>query len=138
MSYATQNAGIKRGGRTLPAVILVLLFLAVITAITICFAQKGSIVILENPDGSGFSMNLKEWTAEDKCDLFLKKGEVLEVEVVVEEGDVDLSILGANGAEPYMGNDLGSMRFTVTVPETDRYIVHVAGKRATAKITVKK
>jgi hypothetical protein len=37
-----------------------------------------------------------------------------------------------------MGNGLKSCRFTVTVSETDEYVIQVTGKNASGKITVKK
>ena len=36
------------------------------------------------------------------------------------------------------GNNLGSGVFTVTVFETDKYLVRITGKGATGKVTVKK
>mgnify|MGYP007102228455 FL=1 len=66
------------------------------------------------------------------------KGDVLQVEVVREDGEIDLVITGKNGAEPYTGNDLESIEFTVTVSETDKYEVRITGKNATGKIMVKK
>jgi hypothetical protein len=113
-------------------------FIAIIIVISNCSAQKGSIVILENPKETGFTMNLKEWSSKNKCELFLNKGDVLQIEVVKESGEIGLVIKGKNGSEPYTGNKLESMKFTVTVPETDRYITHINGKNATGKITVQK
>ena len=113
------------------------LFIAVITAIPGCSATKGSIVILENPNGMGFTMDFKEWSSENKCELSLNKGDVLQIEVVRENGEIALMVSGKNGSEPYAGNNLKSIVFTVTVPETDKYDVRITGKNATGKVTVK-
>lgn len=113
------------------------LFIAVITAIPGCSATKGSIVILENPSETGFTMNFREWNSENKCELFLNKGDVLQIEVVREDGEIALIISGKNGSEPYTGNNLESIVFTVTIPETDKYDVRITGKNATGKVTVK-
>jgi len=119
-------------------IIFLPLFIAVIIVISNCSAQKGGIVILEDPNGTGFTMDFKEWSSKNKCELSLNKGDVLQIEVALEEGEIGLLIKGENGTEPYTGNNLKSIKFTVTVSETDRYITHVTGKNATGKITVKK
>lgn len=129
---------IKRRINNMHPIVFLPLFIAVIIAVSSCSAQKGSIIVLENPDGTGFTMDLKEWSSNNKCELSLSEGDVLQVEIVLEEGEISLTIRGENGAEPYAGNNLESMKFTVTVSETDNYITYVTGKNATGKITVKK
>lgn len=119
-------------------IIFLPLFMVIIIVISNCFAQKGRIVILENPNGTGFTMDFKEWSSKNKCELSLNRGDVLQIEIVREDGEIDLMIRGKNGTEPYTGNNLKSVNFTVTVSETDRYITHITGKNATGKITVEK
>jgi hypothetical protein len=136
MFFGKQNARIRRVQNMHPIVFLPL-FIAVITAIPGCSATKGSIVILENPSETGFTMNFREWNSENKCELFLNKGDVLQIEVVREDGEIALIISGKNGSEPYTGNNLESIVFTVTIPETDKYDVRITGKNATGKVTVK-
>lgn len=113
------------------------LFIAIIIVISNCSASKGSIVVLENPNGTGFTANFKEWSSKNKCELSLKEGDVLQVEVEHEDGEIDLMITGKNGSEPYVGNNLKSILFTVTVSETDKYDIWITGKNATGKVTVK-
>jgi len=119
-------------------IIFLPLFIAIIIGLSNCSAQKGSIVVLENPDGTGFTMDFKKWSSNNKCELFLNEGDELQIEVALEDGDIDLVIKGENGTEPYTGNNLESFKFTVTVSETDRYITHITGKNATGKVTVNK
>lgn len=119
-------------------IIFLPLFIVFIIVISNCYAQKGGIVILENPDGTGFTMEFKEWSSKNKYELSLNKGDVLEIEVAREDGEIDLMIRGENGTEPYTGNNIKSIKFTVAISETDRYITHITGKNATGKITVKK
>jgi len=118
-------------------VIFLFLIIAVIMAISGCTAPKGSIVILENPNGKGFTMDFKNWSSNQKCELSLNKGDMLQIEVVREDGRIDLTVSGKNGSEPYTGKDIRSGLFTVTVSESDKYDIRITGKDATGKITVK-
>jgi hypothetical protein len=113
------------------------IMIAIIIVISACTASKGSILIIETPNGAGFTMDFNEWRSNNKCELSLNRGDVLQIEVVREDGEIALVIIGKNGAEPYTGNGLGSGVFTVTVPVTDKYEIRVTGKDATGKITVK-
>ena len=56
---------------------------------------------------------------ENKYELSLNKGDVLQIEVDREEER--LRDRGQNGSEPYRGNNLESGMFTVTVCKTDQY-----------------
>lgn len=114
------------------------LVIAIVVAISACSATKGGIVILENLDGSGFTMDFKEWSSENKCELPLYGGDVLQIEIAREGGEIALAVLGKNGSEPYTGNSLESCAFTVTVSETDEYLIRIKGKDATGKVTVTK
>ncbi|MEM5768043.1 MAG: hypothetical protein AAGU32_07115 [Bacillota bacterium] len=97
--------------------------------------NKGGIVILEYP--RELTMEFKEWDAKNKGELSLKKNDVLQVEFARESGEIALEIKGKKGSEPYTGNDLSSGVFTVTVDETDTYMIRISGKDASGKITVK-
>lgn len=113
------------------------LVIAIILAFSACAASKGSIVILESPNNKGFTMDFKEWSSKNKCEISLNKGDVLQFNVVREAGEIYLTVSCKNGSEPYTGNDVKSGIFTVTVHETDQYVVHITGKDATGKVTVK-
>lgn len=113
------------------------LVIAIIVSISACSAPKNSILILENPNGTGFIMDFKEWSSKNKCELSLNKGDVLQIEVVREGGKIALMVSGKNGSEPYTGNNLESGLFTVTVSETDKYAIRITGKNATGKVMVK-
>ena len=123
----------KMKKRVLTGVLTMLLILA----LSACTAAKGSIVILEDGYETSFTMILEEFTSDNKCDLPLAAGNVIQVEVDREEGQFALSVSGKNGSEPYTGNDLESGIFTVTVSESDEYVFRIEGKDATGKITVK-
>ncbi|NMA34432.1 MAG: hypothetical protein GX940_07775 [Clostridiaceae bacterium] len=125
--------------------IIMLLLIAVIIVVLVfvnivipgLFTPKGSIVILEDPDGKGFTMDFTEWNSKNKCELSLNRGDVLQIEVKHKGGEISLAVSGKNGSEPYTGNDLRSGMFTVTVSESDDYIFRITGKSATGKVTVK-
>lgn len=139
MLSGRQITGIRRFQRIHPLVFLPLV-IAIITAIPACTASKGSIVILESLDGKGCTMDFREWTSSGRCELSLSGGDVLQVEVEVEreDGSIALTISGENGSEPYTGNNLAPGIFTVTVSETDKYLVIITGSHATGRLTVKK
>jgi hypothetical protein len=139
MLSGKQNAGLRRFKNMQPIhpIVFLPLFIAVIIAISACTAAKGSILILEDPNGTGFTMDFKAWSANNKCALSLRKGDVLQFEIARESGEITLSVSGRNGSEPYTGKSLQSGGFTVTVSETDDYVIRIAGKAATGKIAVK-
>lgn len=136
MSLGNRNSRIRRNQIMHPIVFLPM-FIAILIAINACKAAKGSIVILEETNGTGLTMDLKEWNSQDKRELSLNKGDELRVEVACEAGQIDLTITGKNGSEPYVGNNLESFAFTVAIAETDTYVIRVAGKNATGKVSVK-
>ncbi len=135
MFFGKQHARIRMRCNMHPIVFLPL-FIAILIAIQAYSAPKDSIIILENPNGTGFTMDFKEWSSKNKCELYLKKGDTLQIVAVSESGEYTLLILGENGSEPYAGNINRSMVFTVTVSETDKYEIRITGKNATGKVTV--
>ena len=122
--------------RKLRPVIFVILVIVALNLIPACTATKGSILILENPDGTGFTMDFNEWSSVNKCELPLNKGDEVQIEVARTSGKISLFMSGKNGSEPYTGSNLKSGVFTVTVAETDQYIFHITGISATGKIIV--
>ena len=82
-------------------------------------------------------MDFKKWSSTNKCELSLNKGDILQIEVVRENGKIALTVSSENGSEPYTGNNLKTGVFTVTVSETDKYVIRITGKDATGKVMVK-
>lgn len=109
---------------------------AVVLAFTACTATKGSIVINEKPFGTQFDISFNEWSAQNKCEMLLGKGEVIQVEIARDSGEISLTIRGKNGSEPYAGTNLDAGTFTVTAPETDGYLIQLSGNKATGKIVL--
>lgn len=118
--------------------VIIGIVLSVIILLPACAAPDGSIVILEDPDESSFTMDFTKYNGKSKCELSLDDGDVLQVEVTRDSGEIAFSISGKNGSEPYTGNDLESITFTTAVSETDEYVFRINGKDATGKILVKK
>jgi len=113
------------------------IILASLLLLSACAAPKGSIVMLENPNGTGFTMNFNQYNGKNKCELSLADGDVLQVEVARDSGKIALTVSGKNGSEPYTGNDLESGIFTIAVSETDEYVFRINGRDATGKVIVK-
>jgi hypothetical protein len=122
--------------RQMRQIIFLLLLIAIMTSAA-CTAPKGSMVIQEDSNGKGFTLDFKEWSSENKSELSLEQGDVLQFEIVREAGEIALNVRGKNGSEPYTGNDICSGTFTVTVSEADKYDIRITGKKATGKLTVK-
>lgn len=136
MLFKKQKPGINIYQRKYTIIFLPLV-IAIILMFSACSATTGSIVILEHPNGTGFVMDFKEWSSRSKYELSLNKGEVLQLDVTHEAGEINLKIRGKNGSEPYTGNELESGVFTVTVSEKDEYMILITGNEATGKIIVK-
>lgn len=125
-----------RRKQNLKEIILIIMILAMIIGVSACSPTRGSILILENVDGRGFTMDFKEWTSKDKGQIALDKGDVLQIEVAREAGVIGLVIRGKKGSEPYRGNDLRSGMFTVTVSEGDEYAIEITGKNASGRVKI--
>ncbi|PKM73498.1 MAG: hypothetical protein CVU91_04205 [Firmicutes bacterium HGW-Firmicutes-16] len=136
MLFRQQNAGIRYIKKMNIAIFLPLV-ISIILTLTACTITKGSIIIRENMQGTGCEMEFNQWSAQNKCNLFLNKDDTLQVEIVSESGGIDLEIFGKYGAEAYTGSGLDTGIFTVTVSEADEYIIQISGKRASGKVILK-
>jgi hypothetical protein len=136
MLFRKLNTG--KGSEKMNIIILLrVLSLLLVFSLSACSTSKGGIVILEDGRGTGFTMDIKDYNSNNKCELSLAAGDEVQVKVEHESGKIAFSVNGKNGSEPYTGNDMKSGTFTVTVSETDDYVFRVTGKDATGKITVK-
>lgn len=54
------SISIKRRINNMHPIVFLPVFIAIIIVFSNCSASKGSIVILENPDGTGFTMDFKQ------------------------------------------------------------------------------
>jgi len=115
----------------------VLVFVAVLLFGSGCWGAKGSVVILEKPGNARFDISFEEWSAQSKCEMSLQKGDEVRVEVDCESGEIDLTMRGKKGSEPYTGNDITEVAFTVTVADTDDYVFSFSGAKASGTITLR-
>ena len=74
-------------------------------------------MILEKPGNARFDISFEDWSAQSKCEMLLTKGDEVRVEVDLDGGEIDVQIRGKKGSEPYAGNDITEVAFTVTVAE---------------------
>jgi hypothetical protein len=115
-----------------------LVFVAVLLFGSGCWGAKGSVVILEKPGNAKFDISFEEWSAQSKCEMALTKGDEVRVEIACDNGEIDLTMRGKKGSEPYTGNDITEVAFTVTVAETDDYVFTLSGAKASGTITLSK
>jgi len=132
MFFGKQNAGIKCVGK-----MALFIFLPLLISIMSYSSAKGSIAIFENPNGIGFTIEFRKFSARNKCELPLKKNDEIQIEISREDGEIAMTISGKNGSEPYTGNHLQPGIFTVAVSETDEYVFTITGHKATGKVIVK-
>lgn len=62
--------------------------LLLVLVFSACAVPEGSIVIVEDGHGSDFSMKFKDFNSENKCELSLNGGDVIQVEVEREGGGI--------------------------------------------------
>lgn len=80
--------------RQVRPIFLLPVFVATLITITGCSALKGGIVISEEPDGTAFTIDFKEWSSQNKCELSLNKGDVVEIEIIRESGEIAFAVSG--------------------------------------------
>ncbi len=113
-------------------------FAAVLLLSSGCWGSKGSVVILEKPGNTQFDVSFDTWSDSSKCEMSLNKGDEVRVEVALESGELDLSMRGKKGSEPYTGNDIKEIAFTVKADETDVYVFRFSGAKASGIMTLMK
>ncbi len=137
MFFKKQKSGLSRKQDRYSLLFLPFM-ITIMIVLSSCSVAKGSILILENMQGTGCEMEFKEWSSKNKSEIYLRKGDALQVVITCESGEIDLTIKGENGSKAYTGNGLESGEFTVTISESDTYVVHIEGKKATGNLSVKK
>lgn len=121
------------------AAVILAFVMAVAAVLGACSGHgKGGIVILEDVRGDGFTMEFKEWSAKNKCELSLNSGDMLQMEMFREDGEFSMTVSGKKGSEPYAGKDLQSGLFTITVSESDEYVFAITGEDATGSFKCNK
>ncbi len=113
-------------------------FVLMLLLLSGCWSSKGSVVILEKPGNTQFDVSFDTWSDSSKCEMSLNKGDEVRVEVALESGELDLSMRGKKGSEPYTGNDIKEIAFTVKADATDGYVFTFSGAKASGIMTLMK
>lgn len=116
-------------------IIGLIIFLVII--ISLYNSKKGTILIIEDSSGLGFSVQMSKCNSENKYQLYLSEGDIIKVDVKHTEGIMALTVYGESGSEPYTGNDLRTGVFTFRVSETDNYLFRFKGSSATGTVIIK-
>ena len=124
--------------RKLRILVGLLVLVALMTVFSACTVTAGGILMNEQPFGAQFDISFQDWSAQDKCEMKLEKGEAILVEIVRESGDLAMTIRGDNGSEPYTGQYLETGSFLLNVSESDNYVIHLEGEHACGEIVLKR
>lgn len=116
----------------LPALLII-----TVLALSACTA-KGSMTLFKAPDETAFTMTFEAWSATQAYEWSQDKGDTLQIEIAREKGAIGLTISGKNGSKPYAGRDLQTGLFTVSVYETDTYVLTFTAEQATGKAQIKR
>ena len=74
----------------------------------------------------------------EKEELYLKKGDSLEVKIELTEGEVSLLISSTKGEEYYKGSELRNEEFTVVAERDGRCRIWVTGEKAKGSLLFKR
>ena len=74
----------------------------------------------------------------EKEEMYLEKGDGLEVRIELTEGEVSLLISSPEGEEYYKGNGLSNEEFTVTVERDGRCRIWVTGEKAKGSLSFRR
>src|SRR5690554_6159561 len=97
--------------------IIIGLIILLVIIISLYNTKKGTILIIEDSSGLGFSVQMSKYNSEKKYQLYLSKSDMIQVDVKHTEGIMALTVNGESGSEPYTGNDLKTGVFTFRVSE---------------------
>jgi len=87
-------------------------------------------------DEDGFRMEYAILNKEETADLSLSEGDQLQVIISHIAGNVDVTV-GQEGKEPiYRGTGQQNAEFILTIPETGRYRISIAGHQAKGTVSI--
>ena len=99
-------------------------FVLMLLLLSGCWSLKGSVVIMEKPGNTQFDVSFDTWSDSSKCEMSLNKGDEVRVEVALESGELDLSMRGKKGSEPYTGNDIKEIAFKTYTSVSSAFTVN--------------
>lgn len=110
--------------------------------VTLLFLLNGCVVEFNGSRTSNenqFIQDAKMMNQEENHELFLKDGDMIEVNSDVSKGEMQASIVHDETNESiYEGNLNGDFKFIITVHSDGKYTINVNGKNAAGYIEFKK
>ena len=110
--------------------------------VTLLFLLNGCVVEFNGSRTSNenqFIQDVKMMNQEENHELFLKDGDMIEVNSDVSKGEMQVSIVHDETNESiYEGNLKGGFKFIITVHSDGKYTINVNGKNAAGYIEFKK
>ena len=110
--------------------------------VTLLFLLSGCVVEFNGSRTSNenqFILDVKMMNQEENHELFLKDGDMIEVNSDVSKGEMRVSIIHDETNESiYEGNLKGDFKFIITVHSNGKYTINVNGKNAAGYIEFKK
>lgn len=115
------------------SLMLVVVFLVLFTA-----CSKVTFEGSKSANENQLKMEYSTFTGTDNHTMTLQRGEKLSVEVVSEKGSIGLDIEKQGGDGIYLGTQLPTSSFSVSILEDGDYIVSVKGEKAQGSIRIVK
>lgn len=122
---------------------LLLVFLLVVFYKKMITKKQPPTQYAEVKDEGYYHLVMQKWTGEKEYGMKLQKGDVLQIEWKIEEGESGISVLldaenSIYKADHVSTKDTPLASFEVTVPEDGEYILHAYGRSGTGELTIKK
>ena len=117
-------------------IVLPLLLLAGLAVFLFCCNQEnftGSRV--KNPDE--YLLDIEKMNGTDLHTLELQEGDVLQIELVTEKGELYMEIKAPDGTAVYRGNGKETTDFAVNIRESGVYTIVVEARRAKGTIHIR-
>ncbi len=115
-----------------------MLIVAVAVMLLAACVPQGSVLIQEKEQGAAFDVTFQDWSKQEKFTMQLAGGDEVRIAVQCTKGSLALTVTGEDGSQPYVGNTLTELAFTLTVEKTGAYTFAMAGSSATGTLTAAK
>ena len=86
-------------------------------------------------DGTNFFMEYCILNRMESQDLEMKEGDIIDVEIVSDSGNLAVTIQKGDEDPIYSGNELPTSSFSVGVPKEGTYTITVTGKKAKGSVS---
>ncbi len=112
--------------------------LSLLVSLSVMLSGCGSTSVFDGSKAAnegGFQMDYAALNREESADLYLDKGDQLEVVIAQTSGDVDVTV-GLSGKDPlYRGNRQQNGEFSLPVSEAGTYHISVTGHQAKGSVS---